>query len=78
MYFKYVLGTYWYVLCICVRYMYAVVLQHEISAPIQVLVFNIRDIILVRTRYVLVCTVLYHYTFPVPIHTGTYRERTST
>ncbi len=29
----------------------------------------IHDIILVRTQYVLVCTGLYYYTFPVPVCT---------
>jgi hypothetical protein len=29
----------------------------------------IHDIILVRTQYVLVCTYLYYYTFPVPVCT---------
>ncbi len=33
------------------------------------MVSNIDDIILVRTQYVLVCTSLYYYTFPVPVCT---------
>jgi hypothetical protein len=53
-----------YVVCLwetilCVSGMYAVVLQHEISAPqviTRLLVSNIHDIILVHTQFVLVCT----------------------
>ena len=39
------------------------------TESVPLLVSNTHDIILVRTEYVLVCTSLYHYTFPVPVCT---------
>ncbi len=56
------------------RDMYAVVLQYWI---VLLLVSNIDDIILEHTPYVLVCTSLYYYTFPVPVCTWYILVRTS-
>ena len=39
------------------------------TESVPLLVSNTHDIILVRTEYVLVCTSLYDYTFPVPVCT---------
>ena len=39
------------------------------TEKVPLLVSIIHDIILVRTQYVLVCTGLYYYTFPVPVCT---------
>ncbi len=39
------------------------------TESVPLLVSNTHDIILVRTKYVLVCTSLYDYTFPVPVCT---------
>ncbi len=41
------------------------------SVPLFVTVSNTHDIILVRTKYVPVCTSLYDYTFPVPVRVCT-------
>ncbi len=67
-----------YVLCLwetilCVRDMYAVVLQYCI---VPLFVSNIHDIILVCNQYVLVCTGLYSYSFPVPVCTRYVQVRT--
>jgi hypothetical protein len=39
------------------------------TESVPLLVSNIHDIILVHTQYVLVCTGLYSYSFPVPVCT---------
>ena len=39
------------------------------TESVPLLVSNTHDIILVRTEYVLICTSLYDYTFPVPVCT---------
>ena len=39
------------------------------TESVPLLVSNTHDIILVRTKYVPVCTSLYDYTFPVPVCT---------
>jgi hypothetical protein len=83
---EYVLGTYWYVLCLqkycsgccfmsftCGKQYYlcvACMRWCSITKSVPLLVSNIHDFILVRTQYVLVCTCLYYYTFPVPVCTG--------
>ena len=86
---EYILGTCWYVLCLqnysreccCMsyacgkRYCECVACMRWCSntKSVPLLVSNIHDIILVRTKYVLVCTSLYYYTCPVSVRTGTYR-----
>ncbi len=47
------------------------------TESVPLLVSNIHDIILVHTQYVLVCTVLYSYSFPVPVCTRYVLVRTS-
>ena len=82
---EYILGTYWYVLCLqkycsgCCFMWYACGKQYSAcvtcmlwcsnTEKVPLLVSIIHDIILVRTQYVLVCTGLYYYTFPVPVCT---------
>jgi hypothetical protein len=44
---------------------------------VPLLLSNIHDIILVHTQYVLVCTGLYYYTFPVPVCTQYVPVRTA-
>jgi hypothetical protein len=41
------------------------------------MVSNIHDIILVHTQYVLVCTGMYYYAFPIPVCTRYVPVRTS-
>ena len=80
---QYVLGTYSYVLCLqnhcrgscfmwyacekryCVCMACMLWCSNTKSVPLRV--SNIHDTILVRTKYVLVCTGLYYHTFSVPV-----------
>jgi hypothetical protein len=48
-----------------------------LNQSVPLLVSNIHDIILVHTQYVLVCTGLYYYTFPVPVCTRYVPVRTA-
>jgi hypothetical protein len=48
------------------------------TESVPLLVSNTHDIILVRTKYVLVCTSVYDYTFPVPVCTRYVPVRTVT
>ncbi len=82
---EYVLGTYWYVLCLqkycsgCCFMSYAYGKQYYVcltcmlwcsnTESVPLWVSNIHDIILVHTQYVLVCTALYSYSYPVPVCT---------
>jgi hypothetical protein len=59
---SYAYGKQYYVCVTCMRWC-----SNTESVPL--LVSNIHDIILVRTKYVLVCTGLYSYSFPVPVCT---------
>jgi hypothetical protein len=79
------LGKYWYVLCLqkycsgCCLMSYASGKQYNVcvtcmlwcsnTESVPLLVSNIHDIILVHIQYVLVCTSLYYYSFPVPVCT---------
>jgi hypothetical protein len=47
------------------------------TESVHLLVSNIHDIILVHTKYLLVCTGLYYYTFPVPVCTWYVLVRTA-
>ena len=98
---KYIHGTYWNVLCIqkycsgCCFIQYACGKRYYVcvtcmlwcsyTESVPLLVSNIHYTVLVHTHYVLVCTGLYYYSFPVPlcteyvlVRTGTYLLRTST
>ena len=79
---EYVLDTYQYVLYLqkycsgCCLMLYACGKRYYVcvtcmrwcsnTESVPLLVSIIHDLILVRTQYVLVCTSLYYYTFPVP------------